>query len=192
MKGLGLKVFLDLKFHDIPNTAANYCREAVRMGVGLLTIHASSGSGMMTACAEAVRDEATRLKCEAPKVLAVTALTSLSDGDLADVGVPGGRDAQVPRLAELARDAGVDGVVCSVAEAASVRRACGRIFLIVTPGVRPAGALADDHARSATPADAVAAGADYIVVGRPVYGADDPGGAAGSIAAEISAARENG
>jgi len=191
VKALGLKVFLDLKFHDIPNTAANHCREAVRMGVGLLTVHASGGSGMMEACAAAVRDEASRRKCEAPKVLAVTALTSLSDEDLADAGVPGGRDAQVPRLAELARDAGVDGVVCSVAEAAAVRRACGGDFLIVTPGVRPAGAGADDHARSATPAEAVAAGADYIVVGRPVYGAGDPGGAAGDIAAEISAAREN-
>jgi len=190
IKALGLDIFLDLKFHDIPNTAANYCREAVRMGVGLLTVHASGGPGMLKACADAVREEAALRKCEAPKVLAVTALTSLSDEDLTAVGVGDGRDAQVPRLAELAKRSGADGVVCSVAEAAAVRAACGDDFLIVTPGVRPAGTSTDDHARSATPADAIAAGADGIVVGRPVHGASEPGKAARSIAAEISAARE--
>jgi orotidine-5'-phosphate decarboxylase len=188
IRALGLEVFLDLKFHDIPNTAANYAREAVRMGVAMFTLHASGGPGMMNGCVEAAREEAARLGAEPPKVLAVTALTSMSDGDLAATGVSGGRDEQVARLARLAKDSGADGVVCSVGEAAAVRSACGEGLLVVTPGVRPAGSGADDHARSATPAEAVRAGADHVVVGRPIYGSDDPAAAARAIAAELSAA----
>ena len=199
VRRLGLEVFLDLKFHDIPNTAANYAREAARMGVAFLTVHAGGGSAMIRACADALVEAGERSGGSGgsggaggrPKLLAVTALTSMSDDDLAEAGVSGGRDEQVVRLARLAGRSGADGVVCSVAEAAAVRSACGEAFLIVTPGVRPAGSATDDHARSATPADAVSAGADYIVVGRPVYRADDPAAAAGKIAAEFSAAREN-
>ena len=182
VRQLGLAVFLDLKFHDIPNTMVNHVRAAADMGVSLLTIHAGGGRAMMRACSEAL---ASRPADARPRLLAVTALTSLSDHDLAATGVPGGRGPQVSRLAQLARDSGVDGVVCSVAEAAQVRASCGPDFLIVTPGVRPADTAPNEHARVATPAEALAAGADHVVVGRPVYGADSPADAARAIVRQL-------
>lgn len=182
----GLKTFLDLKFHDIPNTAANHVRTAASMGVSLLTVHASGGPAMIQACADAL----SKTTLPRPRLLAVTALTSLDDAALAAVGVAGGRQAQVSRLARLARDSGADGVVCSVDEAASVRASCGPQFMVVTPGVRPASAPADDHARSATPAAALRAGADVLVVGRPIYRATDPKAAVEAVVAEIRAARK--
>lgn len=182
----GLKTFLDLKFHDIPNTAANHVRTAASMGVSLLTVHASGGAAMIQACAEAL----SKCPLPRPRLLAVTALTSLDDAALAAAGIDCGRQAQVSRLARLARDNGADGVVCSVDEAASVRANCGRDFMVVTPGVRPASTPADDHARCATPAAALRAGADLLVVGRPIYRATDPKAAAEAVVAEIRTARK--
>jgi orotidine 5'-phosphate decarboxylase subfamily 1/orotate phosphoribosyltransferase len=181
LRRLGLKIFLDLKFHDIPNTAANHVRAAADLGVDLVTVHASGGGAMLRACARAARARgATR-----PRVLAVTALTSLDDAALHETGVAGDRQAQVMRLARLARASGLDGIVCSVAEAPSVRAECGADFLIVTPGVRPASSSKDDHAAAMTPAEARASGADYVVVGRPIYEAADPTTAARAVAEEL-------
>lgn len=180
----GLEVFLDLKFHDIPNTAANYVAAAARLDAQLLTLHACGGPTMLRACVAAA-DRAASGGLRRPRLLAVTALTSLPDAELAAVGVVDGRAAQVLRLARLAQACGMDGVVCSVAEAAAVRAACGAGFLIVTPGVRPAAGSADDHAQVDTPAAAIAAGATHVVVGRPIYGAAAPASAAAAIAAEL-------
>ncbi|MBK8481101.1 MAG: orotidine-5'-phosphate decarboxylase [Proteobacteria bacterium] len=180
----GLEVFLDLKFHDIPNTAANYVSAAARLDVQLLTIHASGGPTMLRACVAAA-DRAAAAGLRRPRLLAVTALTSLPDAELAAIGIEDGRAAQVVRLARLAQACGVDGIVCSVAEAAAVRSACGAALLIVTPGVRLASGSANDHARVDTPSAAVAAGATHVVVGRPIYEASAAAAAAAAIAAEL-------
>lgn len=159
----GGKVFLDLKFYDIPNTVAAAVRQAVRLKVSMLTLHAGAGKDMLAAAAEAAKSEARALSVKRPLLLGVTVLTSRKAGA-----------APVLALAETSLRSGLDGVVCSVREAAAVRRACGRGFLIVTPGIRPRGARAGDQKRIATPAAARDAGADYIVVGRPILEAADP------------------
>jgi orotidine-5'-phosphate decarboxylase len=180
----GLPVFLDLKFHDIPNTVAGAVRSALKLKLSMLNVHASGGSAMMTAAARA----AAEAGAGRPLMLAVTVLTSLDDADLASVGVSSGAAQQVLRLATLARDAGIDGVVCSPREAAALRAALGDAFVLVVPGVRPAWAGADDQKRITTPAEAIRQGAHYLVVGRPITGADDPAAAARRVVEEIAAA----
>lgn len=181
----GGRVFLDLKYHEIPAIAGAAVREAARLGVTLLTVHASGGSAMLRAAATAAA-EAGRAR---PRILAVTVLTSLDRAALQrELQVPMAVEGQVLHLAALARAAGCDGVVASPREARSLRSALGPGALIVTPGVRPAGADAGDQARVATPAAAVRAGADCIVVGRPITGAADPAAAAEAILAELATA----
>lgn len=177
----GHGVFLDLKYHDIPNTAASAVTEAAKLGVSMLTVHASGGEKMLRAATEAARDTNAKLK-----VLAVTVLTSMAQEELNQVGVGGSVLDHVLRLAEMALQAGCHGVVASAHEAAELRRRLGQEFLIVTPGVRPAGADHGDQARVVTPAEAIAAGATHIVVGRPITGAADPSGAAIAILGAIS------
>jgi orotidine-5'-phosphate decarboxylase len=181
----GRKVFLDLKYHDIPNTVAGAVRSAAELGVSMLTVHASGGSKMLRAAAEAASQSSTKAK---PMVLAVTVLTSLSDSDLQELGIAGNVLSQVLRLGALARAAGCGGLVASAQEARELRKALGEGFAIVTPGVRPAGASAGDQARVVTPKDAIAAGATYLVVGRPILEAPDPAKAVQQIADEIAAA----
>jgi orotidine-5'-phosphate decarboxylase len=181
LTGQGHKVFLDLKFHDIPNTVARAVSEAVRLGVSLLDVHALGGRAMLEAAAGALPAMGTRL-------LAVTILTSHDEGSLGEIGVPGQLGDSVRRLSMLAREARLDGVVASPHEIGLIREACGADFLIVVPGIRPAGALAHDQARAATPAAALAAGADYLVVGRPITDASDPTAAAAAIVGEMEGA----
>jgi len=165
----GRKVFLDLKFHDIPNTVAGAVSSAAELGVTMLTVHASGGSKMLRAAVESAAQSPAK-----PMILAVTVLTSLSDSDLQELGVSGNVLAQVLRLGALARSAGCGGVVASAHEARELRRELGEAFEIVTPGVRPAGANKGDQARVLTPAEASAAGATRVVVGRPILEASDP------------------
>ncbi len=179
--GSGRKVFLDLKFHDIPNTVSGAVAEAARLKVSMLTVHASGGGKMLQAAAQAAGPAG-------PLVLAVTVLTSLGDQDLDEVGISGRVVDQVLRLANLARVSGCGGIVASPLEAREVRRELGTGFAIVTPGVRPAGGDPGDQARVTTPAEAIAAGATHLVVGRPVTAAKDPGLAAQRIVEEIVSA----
>jgi len=174
-------LFLDLKLHDIPNTVAGAVRAVLPLKPMLLTIHAGGGPAMMKAAAEAARQGGDHR----PRLIGVTVLTSLDDADLAAVGQAAPAADQVVRLARLARDCGLDGVVCSPHEVQAIRAACGPELLLVVPGIRPAAASADDQKRVMTPADAVAAGADYLVIGRPITAAADPAAAAMQIAAEI-------
>jgi orotidine-5'-phosphate decarboxylase len=180
-------VFLDLKFHDIPNTVAQAVIEAARLGVRFVDLHASGGTAMMVAARAEVARACRRERLRQPALLAVTVLTSLDAADLAAIGVAAPPRRQVVRLARLAAAAGMDGVVCSPQEIALVRRALGRRATIVTPGVRPPGAGAGDQKRVLTPGAAVAAGADYLVVGRPVVRAADPVAAVRAIAADMRA-----
>jgi len=180
----GVPVFLDLKLHDIPNTVAGAAAAAGVLGVRFLTVHALGGIDMMRRAVEASGEAADRSGHAPPVVLAVTVLTSHSDDDLVRAGVSGPCRTAVLRLADLAREAGAGGVVCSPLEVADVRAAFPGACLVV-PGIRPAGASLDDQARVATPASAVAAGADYLVIGRPITRADDPAAAADAIAAEL-------
>ncbi len=180
----GLPVFLDLKFHDIPNTVADAVRAALSLAPVMLTVHASGGAAMMRAAADAAEEAGANR----PLVLGVTVLTSLGAEDLAATGLAGPVPDQVMRLARLAQASGLDGVVCSAREVAALRAECGAAFTLVVPGIRPAGAAAGDQKRTATPAEAVAAGADYLVIGRPVTGADDAAQAARAIIDEIEAA----
>ena len=180
----GRKVFLDLKFHDIPNTVAEAVCSASELGVSMMTVHASGGSKMLRAAAEAALQSSTK-----PLILAVTVLTSLADSDLQEVGISGNVLSQVLRLGALARATGCGGLVASAQEAGELRRELGDGFAIVTPGVRPAGANAGDQARVVTPRDAIAAGASHLVVGRPITQAKDPAQAARAIVAEIESAQ---
>lgn len=179
----GEEVFLDLKYHDIPNTVRGACREAAKLGVTLLNVHALGGRKMLKAAAEGAQDGAQgRAR---PLVLAVTLLTSLAASDLDDLGLAGPPEEIVLRLARLAQSEGLDGVVASPREVATLRRECGPGFTIVTPGIRPAGTALNDQSRTATPGAALEAGADYLVIGRPITGAPDPAAAAETILQEM-------
>jgi orotidine-5'-phosphate decarboxylase len=180
----GGQVFLDLKYHDIPNTVASAMREAARLGVQLANLHALGGAEMMETAASALHKEFS--DAERPRLLAVTILTSSTVETLRQVGIEHSVQDMVVRLARLAKASGMDGVVASPLEIGVIREACGPDFLIVTPGVRPSFAAADDQKRIMTPAEAVSAGADYLVIGRPIARAADPVEAAESIAAEIA------
>ena len=183
----GFPVFLDLKFHDIPNTVAGAVREATRFGVAMLDVHAGGGGAMMRAAAEAAGKAAKDFGVARPICLGVTVLTSVDRKGLEEVGVVANVEAQVLRLAERAREAGLDGCVTSPQEIRLLRRALGPRWVIVTPGIRPAERV-DDQKRVATPADAIRAGADAIVVGRPITAVPDPRAAAAAILSEIAAA----
>jgi orotidine-5'-phosphate decarboxylase len=177
----GYAVFLDLKFHDIPNTVAQACKTAARLGVWMINVHASGGPRMLAAAREALEGPGER-----PLLIAVTVLTSMGGEELRAVGVADEPETQVLRLAGLARDAGLDGVVCSAREAPALRQAMGEGFFLVTPGIRPAGSDAADQTRILTPAQAIRAGSDYLVIGRPITQAGDPVAALREIAAEIA------
>ncbi len=170
----GFRVFLDLKFHDIPNTVAQACIAATHLGVWMVDVHAAGGGAMMKAAREAVAAAAKDESKPRPLLVAVTVLTSLTAEDLAATGVTGTPEAQVLRLARLAQANGLDGAVCSAQEAAALRAACGPQFKLVTPGIRPTGSAAHDQARVMTPHAAIAAGADYLVIGRAITAAADP------------------
>ena len=204
----GDRVFLDLKFHDIPNTVAGAVQSAVATGAWMVNVHASGGTAMMTAAAEAARKSAAALGRPRPLVIGVTVLTSMTDAMLAEVGVARTVIDHVVHLAQLAKAAGLDGVVASPQETRAIRDACGPDFQIVTPGIRPlrlesvelrstpsrSGQAADqqgkdDQARTLTPAEAMAAGATYLVIGRPITGAPNPREAAERIAATLPSSR---
>jgi len=182
----GGQVFLDLKFHDIPNTVARAAEAACGLGVAMFNLHALGGMRMMTETVDAVRRFAERSAEKPPVVLAVTVLTSLNDGDMKVLGFGRGTRETALNLARLAQDAGVSGVVASAEDAAAIRKACGGEFLIVTPGIRATKeVMGDDQKRIVTPAEAVSYGADYLVVGRPIRQAADPAGEADAITQEI-------
>ena len=196
----GDKVFLDLKFNDIPNTVRASARQAAMLGVSMFNVHATGGRKMMEAAMVGAREGAESLGKPRSIVLAVTVLTSLAAGDLAEIGLPGSPEEIVVRLARLAQGAGLDGVVASAREIAAIRHACGPRFLIVTPGIRAAAApegvasvrsRPDDQARVATPATAIQSGADFLVVGRPITEAPDPATAADAIVNEMEKALES-
>ena len=193
VSALGAGIFLDLKFHDIPNTVAGAVLSAAAMtGVQLVNVHALGGRAMLEAAVQAI-SAGVPMGADRPRLLAVTILTSMDQKTMKEVGISGDPKLRVTKLAQLAKKAGVDGVVASVQEAKAIRKACGRDFLIVTPGVRPAensgASERDDQARTATPTEAIRAGADFLVVGRPILAAADPRAAAQSIVEEIAAAK---
>jgi orotidine-5'-phosphate decarboxylase len=165
----GFEVFLDLKFHDIPNTVAGACRSAARLGVWMMNVHASGGEAMLRAARESIAG-----MVHPPRLIAVTVLTSLSDADVKRVGFSGSVHRNVERLAKLTQECGLDGVVCSAQEAPLIRRAVGDDFLLVTPGIRLEAGPADDQARVVSPPEAVRLGADYLVIGRAITSSPDP------------------
>jgi orotidine-5'-phosphate decarboxylase len=180
--GRGFDVFLDLKFHDIPNTVASACHAAADLGVWMVNVHALGGERMLLAAREGV-ERASRV----PLLIAVTILTSMDANDLAAVGLSGSPQDNVIRLATLAHQCGLDGVVCSSRETGVLRDRLGTGFSLITPGIRPAGSQADDQRRVMTPADAIRAGSSYLVIGRPVTRADDPVSVLRTINSELSA-----
>ena len=165
----GFEIFLDLKFHDIPNTTAQACKVAASLGVWMINVHALGGRKMLEAASEAIA-----MSKQQPKLIAVTMLTSMAQQDLAEIGISATPAEMVLRLATLARDSGIDGVVCSAQEAALLRKHYGKEFCLVTPGIRPALASLDDQSRVMTPQAAMQAGANYLVIGRPITQAVDP------------------
>jgi len=182
----GARIFLDLKFHDIPATVAGSVRAATALGVRMMTLHASGGLDMMTAAAREAGETAERLGIERPLLVGVTVLTSLSREDLSAVMSPGGRVSEIVlHLAERAGEAGLDGIVASVEEAWLVKERLGREFIVVTPGIRPSGSEVGDQKRFATPRKAAEAGSDYLVVGRPIIQAPSPAEAAKAILEEL-------
>ena len=181
--GRGFEIFLDLKYHDIPNTVAAACAAAADMGVWMMNVHASGGRKMMTAAAERLAGLDRR-----PLLIGVTVLTSLAQEDIAEIGYAGSPADNVLRLAALAEESGLDGVVCSPLEVGPLRAQRSAGFRLVTPGVRPAGASLDDQKRIMTPGDAIRAGASYLVVGRPITAAEDPPASLAAINAEVAAA----
>jgi orotidine-5'-phosphate decarboxylase len=176
----GFEVFLDLKFHDIPNTTAQACKAAAALGVWMVNVHASGGRRMMEAAREALANIGRR-----PKLIAVTVLTSMVQEDLRDIGIAASPQEMVSRLAQLAYDSGLDGVVCSAQEAPMLRQQCGKDFCLVTPGIRPANAAANDQSRIMTPRAALESGSSYLVIGRPITQAPDPLRALQDILKEI-------
>jgi len=185
IRGRGEDIFLDLKLHDIPNTVRGAVRSACRLGIRMLTVHASGGGAMLAAACEEARQSASR-----PLVLAVTALTSLSQDDVRKLGVAGPVEEWVETLAATAREAGIRGLVASAKELPLLRKKFGDDMRLVIPGIRPAGSATQDQSRVATPGDAIRAGADFIVVGRPILQAPDPAAAADAIVAEIRQAMQ--
>ena len=181
MRELGFEVFLDLKLHDIPHQVEGAAASLGCLGAGMLSVHAAGGAGMMEAAVRGAAAGAAAAGVPRPAVIAITVLTSMDADTLASVGVTDSPSDQAVGLAALARTAGVDGVVCSPREAAEMRALLGPNALVVTPGVRPAGAVADDQSRTATPAAAFEAGASHLVIGRPITGADDPAAAFDAI-----------
>ena len=176
----GFDIFLDLKFHDIPNTVAGACKAAAQLGVWMINVHALGGRAMLEASRNALEGLARR-----PHLIAVTLLTSMAANDMKEVGIEGEPASAALRLAKLAQASGLDGVVCSAQEAALLKRDCGSEFILVTPGIRPVAGRQDDQQRVMTPAAAVAAGSDYLVIGRPVTQASDPVAALEAINTEI-------
>ena len=181
--GRGFQVFLDLKFHDIPNTVASAVRAAAELGVWMVNVHASGGTRMMEAAVAALQPYGAKR----PLLIGVTVLTSTAPEELEEVGVSRGLEEQVLSLARLAKQAGLDGVVCSAREAQALRGQLGAEFALVTPGIRPAGAAADDQRRIVTPAQALAWGSDYLVIGRPITASAEPTAALANILADIGA-----
>lgn len=186
LKNEGAEIFLDLKFHDIPNTVAGAVRSAVRHGVDYLNVHCGGGTEMMKAAVDACADEAAKLGVKKPVLLGVTVLTSLDDEGVREIGFPRSASAQVKQFVELAQSAGLDGVVCSAQELALVRSLAGDSFVTMVPGIRPAGSSANDQKRTLTPAEAVRSGAHCLVVGRPITAAADPVAAMKAVLAEVS------
>ena len=180
LQDAGFEIFLDLKYHDIPNTAAAACAAAADLGVWMVNVHALGGRAMMSAAREALDKRQTR-----PRLIAVTVLTSMGAPEMKDVGLAGDAQEAATRLARLAQGCGLDGVVCSPQEAPALRKELGDGFLLVTPGVRPATASKDDQQRVATPRQALAGGADYLVIGRPITRAPHPPAALRAILDEI-------
>ncbi|HET8830905.1 MAG TPA: orotidine-5'-phosphate decarboxylase [Casimicrobiaceae bacterium] len=185
MVARGFNVFLDLKFHDIPNTVAQACAAATRLGVWMLNVHAAGGRPMLKAARDAVAATAAEVGVPRPLLVAVTVLTSLDQAALHETGIDLDAGRHVLRLAALARDCGLDGIVCSAVEAPSMRSAFGPDFALVTPGIRPAGSVKDDQTRIATPEMAAQGGANYLVVGRPITAAADPIAALAEINASL-------
>ena len=182
----GEPLFLDFKFHDIPNTVAGAVRAACHLRPAILNVHAGGGRAMMTAAAEAAREASEDLGHQRPWLIGVTVLTSLDDADLAEIGQAGPASAQVLRLAQLAQDCGLDGVVCSPQEISALRKACGSDFKLVVPGIRPSWSAVGDQKRVMTPAEALAAGADVLVIGRPITGTPNPADAVERIVSDLA------
>ena len=189
MVARGFRIFLDLKFHDIPNTVAGACAAATRLGVWMMNVHAAGGAAMLAAARHAVDEAAEARGSRRPLLIAVTVLTSLSDDDLKATGVGDDAMRQVLRLARLTADSGLDGVVCSAHEAPVLRSTLGAHFKLITPGIRPAGSAAGDQTRIVTPQAAIANGADYLVIGRPITEAPDPIAALATINASLLPAK---
>jgi orotidine-5'-phosphate decarboxylase len=187
VRATGVGFFLDLKLHDIPNTVAGGIRAVVELEPTFITIHTAGGSAMMRAASETAAEEAKRLGVARPRLLGVTVLTSLDRSDLEATGVHADPSGQVLRLAALARQSGLDGVICSPLEIAALRQECGKDFVLMVPGIRPAGSATGDQKRVMTPRQAVELGANHLVIGRPITEAADPAAAAQSIAREVGA-----